>query len=199
MIASARSISSGLTVNGGAIRHTAPRVGHLPDVHRQAELHAALRHLQSELMRRLARFAILHQLDAEQQSLATHVADHFVARLELQQAILQALAHRAGIGGEPFVLEHVENGQPHRGRQRIGHVRSVIGEAFAVAILFDFGTGRGGGERQSAAQRFGHRQDVGRHAQALEGKIAAGTPERGLRLVEDQQHAALVAELAQAA
>ena len=27
MIASARSISSGLTVNGGAIRHTAPRVG----------------------------------------------------------------------------------------------------------------------------------------------------------------------------
>ena len=45
------------------------------------------------------------------------------------------------------------------------------------------------GERHAAAQRLRHGQDVGRHVQMRRGEPVAEASERGLRLVEDQQHA----------
>ena len=50
---------------------------------------------------------------------------------------------------------------------------------------------------EAAAQRLGERHDVGRNAGTLVGEQLAGAPHAGLHLVEDQQQAMLVAQLAQ--
>ena len=50
-------------------------------------------------------------------------------------------------------------------------------------------------QRQAAAERLGEREDVRHDAVLLEREHRADAAERGLRLVEDQQHAALLAVL----
>ena len=50
----------------------------------------------------------------------------------------------------------------------------------------------------AARQRLGARQDVGRDARVLVGEPLARAAHAGLDLVEDQEHAAAIAELAQA-
>ena len=56
-----------------------------------------------------------------------------------------------------------------------------------------------GAERKAAAEPLGQRHDVGRDAGPLVGEQLAGAAHAGLHLVEDQQQAVLVAELAQRA
>src|SRR5258708_1343746 len=50
-----------------------------------------------------------------------------------------------------------------------------------------------GGERPAGGAGLGEREDVGHYAVALEGVPRAGAAQPGLRLVDDQQHAALAA------
>ena len=69
----------------------------------------------------------------------------------------------------------------------------------AVMPLRGLGGGEAGAERKSAAERLGERHDVGGDAGALVGEQLAGAADAGLHLVEDQQQAVLVAELAQRA
>ena len=52
-------------------------------------------------------------------------------------------------------------------------------------------------DRESAAERFGKRHDVGRHADALVGEQLAGAAHASLNLVEGQEQAVLIAQLAQ--
>src|SRR5689334_6398946 len=63
------------------------------DVHAQAELEAALGRERAQLMIRLARFAVLHELHAPQQAHAADVADLLMARLKLSQGFVQVVAH----------------------------------------------------------------------------------------------------------
>ncbi len=49
-------------------------------------------------------------------------------------------------------------------------------------------------DREPVAHRLGHRDDVGQHAEVLEAEPPPGAGEAGLHLVDDHQHAALVAE-----
>ena len=67
----------------------------------------------------------------------------------------------------------------------------------AVMPLRGLGGGKAGADREAAAERLGERHDVGRDAGALIGEQLAGAADAGLHLVEDQQQAVLVAELAQ--
>src|SRR4029078_1144626 len=54
-----------------------------------------------------------------------------------------------------------------------------------------------GAERKTAADPFGNRHDVGRHAHMLIGEQRPGAGDAGLHLVENQHEAMLVAESAQ--
>ena len=64
-----------------------------------------------------------------------------------------------------------------------------------MAEPLDLLAGDHGRDRQPGAERLGQRQDVGHDAVALEGIHVAGPAQAGLRLVEDEQHAALDAHL----
>ncbi|CAM5373953.1 hypothetical protein SALBM135S_02576 [Streptomyces alboniger] len=62
-----------------------------------------------------------------------------------------------------------------------------------MRLLLDLRTGDHGCEGQSGAEGLGQGQDVGHHTVALEGVPGSGAAETGLRLIQDQQHAALSA------
>src|SRR5579875_3567566 len=141
--------------------------------------------------------AILNQLDADKQSLAAHIADLLVAFLQFPQAREQVLTPLACLLDQPLLLNHVDDGQPCRSRKRVGDVGGHVHEAFAVAVFLNLGRGEGSPKRDAAAQRFGNREDIRRHAEGLKAEHRAEATKAGLGLVEDQQHAALVAELAQ--
>ncbi len=53
-----------------------------------------------------------------------------------------------------------------------------------------------GADRQAVGQCFGEGSYIGFDPQVLPGEPRSGTPDSGLHVVEDQQHVALVAELA---
>ena len=57
--------------------------------------------------------------------------------------------------------------------------------------------GKARADRKAAAQRFRQRHDVGRNAEPLVGKQIAGAAHARLHLVENQQQALVVAQLAQ--
>ena len=72
-----------------------------------------------------------------------------------------------------------------------------MNEALLVAILLDLGAGYRRGERHAAAERLGDREKIRHDAVLLEAEIGADPAERGLRLVQDQEHAARLAQLLQ--
>ena len=57
--------------------------------------------------------------------------------------------------------------------------------------------GQAGADREAGAEPLGQRHDVGRHAELLIAEQLAEPADAGLHLVEREQQAALVAELAQ--
>ena len=96
---------------------------------------------------------------------------------------------------KPGVEHHVEHGVADRHRQRIAaEGRAVRAGRHALGGL---GGREAGAEREAAADALGDRHDVGRDAGPLIGEQFAGAADAGLDLVEDQQQAVLVAELAQ--
>src|SRR5665213_3695799 len=87
---------------------------------------------------RLARLAVLDELDAAQQSHAAHVADFRVALLQFAQAGGEVIAHFAAALEELFLHDRLQHGEAHRRRQRVGYVRRVEREASLVTALLDF-------------------------------------------------------------
>ncbi len=86
---------------------------------------------------------------------------------------------------------------PTDGDERVADVGRVEEVAALVGARLDLVRRDDRGQRQPGAERLGHRDDVGDDAVALEAVAVARAVERGLRLVEDQQHPARVAVLAQ--
>ena len=100
--------------------------------------------------------AIAHQLDADHQPLAAHVADERVLLLQLAQAVEQVRADGRGIGDERILQQldrRVRGGAGHRiaaeragvGTRRPGH---------------DLGARAGHAERQPRRDPFGDVDDV---------------------------------------
>ena len=58
------------------------------------------------LAERLLRPAVLHQLDADQQPLAAHVADELVLLLQLAEAAQHEVADPLGVLDQPLLLDH---------------------------------------------------------------------------------------------
>src|SRR5450432_782904 len=80
--------------------------GDLANVHGQAQFHAATRHLEPQIVKRLARLAVLHELNADEQPLPAHVADDVVALLKLSESTLQAFAHCACVRRQLLTFQH---------------------------------------------------------------------------------------------
>ena len=93
--------------------------------------------------------------------------------------------------------EDVQHGVADGGDERVADVRRVEEEAALVGAGLDLVRRDDRGQRQPGAERLGHRDDVRDDAVALEAVPVAGAVQRGLRLVEDQQHPARVAVVAQ--
>ena len=68
-------------------------------------------------------------------------------------------------------------------------------ETSVMADGFDLLAGDHGGHRQTRAEGLGQREQVRHDSVRFEGVHRPGAPDPGLRLVDDQQHAALVAHL----
>ncbi len=80
--------------------------------------------------------------------------------------------------------------------QRVGGIGAA--QAAGVGCVHDGRAAHHARDRQAAAQALGHGDQVGLHAVVLHGEQLARASEAGLHLVGDQQHAVLVAQLAQA-
>src|SRR5262245_5584826 len=164
------------------------------DIHGKAELHAAFGDGLAGGGIRLARLAVLHQLNAAQQADPTHIADELVLVLQGTQAGAKSLAHLDRTRLEIPLLDHIENRETHVRGQRIGDMRGRMQKALRVAVTLDRFGGYHGGKRHTAAKRLRQSEDVRLDAEMLEGKIAPQA-ERGLRLVKNEQHVARLAML----
>jgi hypothetical protein len=138
--------------------------------------------------------AVRDDVDAHQQTAPADVPDDLVAVLEGEEAILQVGALVAGGIDQLLLGDDVEHGQPDIGGQGLVQVRGEEEKAFAVGLLLDGRRGGGGGQRDPAAQRLRHRQEIGRHAVPVTAPEVARAPEAGLGLGEDHQHVALAGQ-----
>ena len=73
-------------------------------------------------------------------------------------------------------------------------MRCVEQELSVEAFLLDRVAGHGRGHGHAVAERLRKGEDVRHDPELLEGEVAAEAPEPGLRLVEDDEKAALVAQ-----
>src|SRR5579862_4295941 len=175
-------------------RRNAPHrasLGAAPDVHAQAELEAARGRQRTELVIRLARLAVLDELDAAQKPHAAHVADLLVTIHQLAKARGEILAHLAASREQVLLLDRFEHRKSDRRRQRIGHVRRVERKPATMTRCLDLVVRDHGRKRNAAAERLRYGHEIGRHPKMRRGEPMAEPAERRLRLVEDQKHVAL--------
>ena len=119
------------------------------------------------------------------------------ALLQLLQVPGEPLAHLVDMLDEAGLQDAVEHGIADGAGQRIAAIgRAVRARDHRFGHL---ALGEAGAEREAAADALGHRHDVGLDAGPLMREELAGPAIAALHLVEDQQHAVLVAERAQAA
>ena len=182
--ATASPISASPTISGGKQPHdvVAGRDGE--------ELLAA---------RRVDEVGVRHmRAQPEHQALAAQLGDHRrMAVHQRREALLQKQAHLPDVIEEARREHDVEDGVADRHGERVaaeGRAMDARGHALG---------GLGGREarphRETAADALGDRHDVGLDAAPLMREQPAGAPDAGLHLVEDEEHAMFVAELAQAA
>ena len=139
-----------------------------------------------------------HHAQADQQPFAAHLGDHRgVAVLDLGQPLLEQQRVLLDLVEKAVGQHHVEH------RVAAGHRQRIAAEGRAVRAgghaLGRFRRGKAGADRKAAAERLGDRHDVGRDAGVLIGEQIAGAAHAALDLVEDQQQAVVVAQLAQGA
>ena len=140
-----------------------------------------------------------HHAQADQQAFAAHLGDHRgVAILEFRQPLLEQPAKSARTRSrKPSAGHHVDHRIADRHRQRIaaeGRAMRAGGHALA-----GFRRRQTGADRKAAAERLGDGHDVGSDPGMLISEQIAGAANAGLDLVEDQQQAVVVAQLAQRA
>ena len=188
-------MSSVEIVSGGAIRSTRPEAGELDDVHVQAQLEAALGHRDAVGRVGLARLAVRDEVDAEHEADAADVADRLVAALELLEPRAQARAHGDRASAQVLGQHRPHDGAPDGGGERVRDVRGDVQEALLERVGLDRVGGDRRRQRQAAAERLRQRDEVRHHVVLLEREHRPDAAERRLRLVDDEQHPALLAAL----
>ena len=166
------------------------------DVHREAALVALAGHRGAERVGGRPGLAILDQLEPDEEAAAAHVADRLVLRLELPQAGEHVLAAGRRALDQALLGDHVEHREAGRGGQRVGDVRGDVEEALVVTVLLDRARRDGRRERQAAAERLRDADEVGHHTVVLEAEHRPEAAEARLGLVHQEQHPALVEQLA---
>ena len=117
---------------------------------------------------------------------AADVADDRVFFLDLAQAGAQLLAALRGILAEVMLLDVVEHGEAGCRRDGVAAERRGARTRVGIGNLRRRDEGR---DRRAVAERLGHRHDVRRHAEVLDGKQLARAREARLDLVDDEQRA----------
>ena len=113
------------------------------------------------------------------------------------QPLAQALAHGAAVLEHALLAQHPQHGEGHGTGEGVAAERRPV-YAGAEAARHR-AAGEHGADGNAAAEALGEGHDVGCHAGLLVGEQAAGPPDAGLHLVEDEQQMAPVAEIADAA
>lgn len=117
---------------------------------------------------------------------AADVADDRVLLLDLAQAGAQLLAALLGILAEIMLLDVVEHGKARSRRDGVAAERRSARTRVGVGNLRRRDEGR---DRRAVAERLGHRHDVRRHAEVLDGKQLARARKARLHLIDDEQRA----------
>ena len=185
----ARSISSRVTVNGGAIRHR-PALGPTANVHAEPELQASLG--------RSAPSAWCGSRVSRSRTSSIPRRSPCPARRRFPR---DGFAGRAvpWRGSRPW--HDFAQGDPPARSSRARRARRwrAAGPTRATCRTrspardtgFDVVRRDHAGKRNAAAERLRHGHDVGSHFQVRRGEPVSQPAERRLRFVEDQQHAAL--------
>ena len=145
--------------------------------------------------------AILHQLDGLEQSAAAHVADVMVVAEALAQPSHQRLALRFHIGEQVVAPDDPLHGERSGAGQRMAQVgMPVLEEAGALfeGLEHLLAHENGPDRREAAAEPLGDGHQVGRDAFLLAGMQRARAAHAAHHLVQDQQDAVAVADLAHA-
>ena len=133
-----------------------------------------------------------HRNRAERAHLA-HTGEPGRARQRLPQHPLRARDLVAPVAAG----EQLQTGQGERAGERIGHVGRPVHQR-PVDSRRHISAGERGGKRHVAAgERLADTHHIRRDTRPVRGKQGAGPPEAGRDLVEDQQYAVGIAELAQ--
>src|ERR1700693_2838212 len=96
------------------------RIGHRDEASAQAFLEERLRPI---LRDELLRAAVFHELEAEEQALAAHVADDGVLLLHREELSEHRPAHLLGVLDEVLPGDDLERRQPGRGGERVASIR----------------------------------------------------------------------------
>ena len=142
---------------------------------------------------------VLDELDPVEAAETSHLANRRVLRLQGAECIAKVIAHRGGVLDDALLTERLDRGDGRRAGERMPGVGEAAGKE-AVAHLVDDLAARDHGAKRHVARVDSLRdaQNVGHDVPVLAGKPLPGAPEPRHHLVEDQQDAVPVADLAHA-
>ncbi len=166
-------------------------------LYQKAPFFALPHRLAGHLIGRLLGRPVLHQLDAEQHTPAAHVADKVVAPRHRADRRLDVRFDRGGAFGQLLLQHNVDAGDASGACDRVAGMGARGEISVLDGALGDLRGGADRADRQAGAEmlRYGH--DVGYRILMQMPPHLAGLAEPRLRLVHDQQHAALATVLFQ--
>src|SRR4051794_15537631 len=141
------------------------------------------------------RLGVGDDLDPREQAQPADLTDARVVREGGRQVREHALAERGRAADEPFVAHHADRGAAGGEVDRVAHERRRVGAGRPVAHERSTADDRGDGEPAADPLADGHQ--VRNDARMLAGPHPAGSAESRLDLVEYEDDAVAVAQLAQ--
>ncbi len=146
---------------------------------------------------RLARLAVLDELEAPEEAEAAHLADAGVLRGEARQLGRQHLAHRGRVLDDLLLAHRLDRRDSGGAGDRVAGRGEATGELVVLEPVGELLRDDHRAQRYGAGRdALGHGHDVGDDVPVLAGEPAACAPEADHDLVEDQQDAVAVADLA---
>ncbi len=137
--------------------------------------------------------AVCDDFKPEQKPAPAHISNAFEPLLQREQPLLQTISAGNRLFHQTISRHHIENRHADSRRQGIGNMGRIEQKTPLESLLLDLRTRHHRRKRQAGAERLRQRHDIRRHAIALKGEHVSGPADAGLRLIEDEQHAPLLA------